>query len=121
MSREAWERAVEAGAEALCRAVHPGRFSEKFDYWRSEWIKPATKEAFRKEAADCLRAAFPILAEEFAGIIDKRVKILRDEDADWLANLGPEAFQPNEDRADELETVARSLRARIEQMKEMKE
>ena len=109
MTSDAWDKAVEAGAIALCRIVHPGRFANGFDYWNSPHAKEAMKSAFRLEAGGTLRAAFPILGEDLVTSLTSRADQLEAEMIDGHLDRV---------RADELREQATALRARIDQMKE---
>ncbi|WEK50368.1 MAG: hypothetical protein P0Y66_22445 [Candidatus Kaistia colombiensis] len=83
MSTEAWERAVEAGATVLTTYQDP--------------MEALDMHGIREKADHILRAAFPILAEEFMAALN-------------------EDFDPEYP-----EYSKRLIRARIEQMKEITE
>ncbi|WP_156911708.1 hypothetical protein [Kaistia adipata] len=110
MGNEAWEKAVEAGARAGSPAAFDAENFVGIPHRRE------VAERFARESAErTLRAAFPILAEEFAQIADEQnhaaiaAGIAAHSKANQHFNIG---------RSDAAIEIAKRLRAHIEQMRE---
>lgn len=111
------ERAVEAGA----RAMNPDAFTLD----ENPLVQRLAVGLAKEDAEACLRAAFPILAEELVKVAEEEAEDLwqiRNNyiDGNMLCSVVQRKVFAAEfrERAEAVEQVAEALRARIQQMAE---